>query len=308
MQVNKVNTSLLEYISTIIPKENLFVEEPMNQRTTFRTGGNAEILIEVETEEQLKQLIIFLNKIEEEYHIIGNGSNLLIGDRGIRGAILQIGSRMSKLEVYGTTIVAGAGVLLSQLAAFAAKNKLSGLEFASGIPGTLGGAVVMNAGAYGGEMCQVVTKVKVMTYEGEILELDHETMEFQYRNSVIRNKKFVVLEVEMSLELGDQKEILAKMSELSSARKEKQPLEFPSAGSTFKRPEGHFSGKLIMEAGLKGLQIGGAQVSEKHCGFVINRDHATSADILEVIRTVQDRVFENAGVKLEMEVICLGDF
>ncbi len=306
--MNILNAALLEYISTIIPKEYIFVEEPMNKRTTFRSGGNAEILIEVETEEQLEKLVCFLNKIEEEYFVIGNGSNLLVGDHGYRGIILQIGARMSHLEVFGTTIVAGAGALLSQLASFAAKNSLTGLEFASGIPGTLGGAVVMNAGAYGGEMCQIVKKVRVMTFAGEVLELDNSTMEFQYRNSVIRNKKFIVLEVEMQLGLGDQDEIKSRMNELSRLRKEKQPLEFPSAGSTYKRPDGHFAGKLIMEAGLGGFRIGDAQISEKHCGFVINRGMATSKDLLTLIKTVQERVYESSGVMLEMEVICLGDF
>lgn len=303
-----MNTAVLEYISTFIPKENIFVEEPMNKRTTFRSGGNAELLIDIETEEQLEKLIRFLNKIEEDYFIIGNGSNLLVGDKGYRGVIIQIGSKMAKIELFGTSLVAGAGVLLSQLAAGAAKNSLTGLEFASGIPGTLGGAVVMNAGAYGGEMCQIVKKVRVMTFEGEILELDNKTMEFGYRNSVIRNKKFIVLEVEMELEKGDQSLIISRMNELSSLRKEKQPLEFPSAGSTFKRPEGNYAGKLIMESGLGGFRIGDAQVSPKHCGFVINLGHATSADLLALIRTIQDRVYETSGVRLEMEVICLGDF
>jgi len=283
-----VNTALLEYISTIIPKEYIFVEEPMNKRTTFRSGGNAEILIEVETEEQLEKLVCFLNKIEEEYFVIGNGSNLLVGDHGYRGIILQIGARMSHLEVFGTTIVAGAGALLSQLASFAAKNSLTGLEFASGIP--------------------IVKKVRVMTFAGEVLELDNSTMEFQYRNSVIRNKKFIVLEVEMQLGVGDPNEIKSRMNELSRLRKEKQPLEFPSAGSTYKRPEGHFAGKLIMEAGLGGFRVGDAQISEKHCGFVINRGMATSKDLLTLIKTVQERVYESSGVMLEMEVICLGDF
>lgn len=308
MQVDSVNTAVLEHISTFIPKENLYVEEPMNQRTTFRSGGNAELLVDIETEEQLVKLIRFLNKIEEDYFIIGNGSNLLIGDKGYRGVIIQIGSKMSKIELFGTNIVAGAGILLSQLASAAAKNCLTGLEFASGIPGTLGGAVVMNAGAYGGEMCQVVRRVRVLTFEGEILELDNNTMEFGYRNSVIRNKKFIVLEVELELKKGDQNLILSKMNELSSLRREKQPLEFPSAGSTFKRPEGHYAGKLIMEAGLGGFRIGDAQVSEKHCGFVINLGHATSSDLLALITTIQDRVYETSGIRLEMEVICLGDF
>ncbi len=261
-----------------------------------------------ENRRQLKKLIPYFKKVEIPYFILGNGSNLLVGDKGYRGVVLQIGNKMGALRAEGERIRAGAGATLAAAAKYAWEKGLSGLEFASGIPGTIGGGVVMNAGAYGGEMKQVASLVTVMDGQGEILELDRACMEFGYRTSVIKDRPFVVLEVALDLKPGEQEEIRGKMDELAGKRREKQPLEFPSAGSTFKRPEGYFAGKLIMEAGMGGYRVGGAQVSEKHCGFVVNTGDATAADIACVIKDVKERVKEKFKVTLETEVIFLGDF
>jgi UDP-N-acetylmuramate dehydrogenase len=215
---------------------------------------------------------------------------------------------MSEIRVDGCTVTAQAGALLSQVAHVALEHGLTGMEFASGIPGTVGGAAVMNAGAYDGDMSGIINRVQVVADSGEILELDNETMEFGYRNSIIRHQPFVVTEVEYTLRAGDKDKIKTRMDELAKLRREKQPLEYPSAGSTFKRPEGYFAGKLIMDAGLRGFQVGGAKVSDKHCGFVINAGNATAADILGLIRTIQAKVQEQFQVSLETEVVMLGKF
>ncbi|MDE5716166.1 MAG: UDP-N-acetylmuramate dehydrogenase [Lachnospiraceae bacterium] len=296
------------HIRTIVPEERLLFHEPMSRHTTFRVGGEAECMAVVETKEELSQLVSYLGRIEQDYFVLGNGSNLLVGDKGYRGIILKMGPRLSAVGVEKDHIAAGAGALLSRVAAAARDAGLSGLEFAAGIPGSIGGAIVMNAGAYGGEMKQVVKMVRVMDKEGEILTLDNDTMEFGYRTSIIRDRPFIVLGVVLKLTPGNKDEISAKMEELMKQRKSKQPLEYPSAGSTFKRPEGYYAGKLIMDAGLRGYRIGGAQVSEKHCGFVINAGGASAADIREVIEEVQERVRDRFHVRLEPEVIFLGDF
>jgi len=306
--VNRLNAAILEYLKKIIPEENIQLEEPMSKHTTFRTGGNVKALIQIETEEQLSTTIQFLNKIQENYFILGNGSNLLVSDEGYDGIVLLLGAKMSCIRVSGDRIYAQAGALLSQVARAAYEAGLTGMEFAAGIPGSVGGAVVMNAGAYGGEMKQIITKVRVMSKDGEILELDNESMEFGYRTSAVRNHQFIVLDMEVQLQPGDKEQINAVMLDLAAKRREKQPLEYPSAGSTFKRPEGHFAGKLIMEAGLQGYRVGDACVSEKHCGFVINMGNATSTDIWRLIQDVQDKVFRNAGIQLETEVIQVGKF
>ena len=303
-----MSASMYDYIRTIVPEERLLFHEPMSRHTTFRVGGEAECMAVVETKEELSQLISYLGRIEQDYFVLGNGSNLLVGDKGYRGIIVKLGPRLSAVGVEKNHIAAGAGALLSQ-GAFAARDAgLSGLEFAAGIPGSIGGAIVMNAGAYGGEMKQVVQMVRVIDKEGEILTLDNDTMEFGYRTSIIRDRPFIVLGVVLKLTPGNKEEISARMEELMKQRKSKQPLEYPSAGSTFKRPEGYYAGKLIMDAGLRGYRIGGAQVSEKHCGFVINRGGASAADIREVIEEVQERVKDRFHVRLEREVIFLGDF
>ena len=307
-QVKKVNTAVLEDIEKIIPKENIIIKAPMSKYTTFRTGGEANALLQVQTEEQLRALLQFLNRIEMEYFILGNGSNLLISDDGYDGIIIQVGPKMSDVRVEGTHIYAQAGALLSQVAKEAYNKGLTGLEFASGIPGSIGGAVVMNAGAYGGEMKNIVTKVRVMSMDGEILELDNATMEFGYRTSVIRHNHFVVVEVELELQEGNKETINETMIELAKKRREKQPLEYPSAGSTFKRPDGYFAGKLLTDTGLKGYRIGDACVSEKHSGFIVNMGNATSMEIWNLIHDVQEKVYDKFGIMLEMEVICIGKF
>lgn len=303
-----MSASMYDYIRTIVPEERLLFHEPMNRHTTFRVGGEAECMAVVETKDELSQLVSYLGRIEQEYFVLGNGSNLLVGDKGYRGIVVKLGSRLSAVRVERDHIAAGAGALLSQVASAARDAGLSGMEFAAGIPGSIGGGIVMNAGAYGGEMKQIVQMVRVMDKEGEILTLDNDTMEFGYRTSIIRNRPFIVLGVVLKLTPGNKDEISAKMEELMKQRKSKQPLEYPSAGSTFKRPEGYYAGKLIMDAGLRGYRIGGAQVSEKHCGFVINSGGASAADIREVIEEVQERVRDRFHVRLEPEVIFLGDF
>ena len=302
-----MSASMYDYIRTIVPAERLLFHEPMSRHTTFRVGGEAECMAVVESKEELSQLVSYLGRIEQDYFVLGNGSNLLVGDKGYRGIIVKLGPRLSAVGVEKNHIAAGAGVLLSKVAYAARDAGLSGLEFAAGIPGSIGGAIVMNAGAYG-EMKQVVQMVRVMDKEGEILTLDNDTMEFGYRTSIIRDRPFIVLGVVLKLTPGNKEEISAKMEELMKQRKSKQPLEYPSAGSTFKRPEGYYAGKLIMDAGLRGYRIGGAQVSEKHCGFVINAGGASAADIREVIEEVQERVKDRFHVRLEPEVIFLGDF
>ncbi len=299
---------MYDYMKTIIPQERILFHEPMSRHTTFRVGGEAECFVMVRTEEELTKLILHLNQIEEEYFILGNGSNLLVGDKGYRGVVLKLGGSMEEVSVEGNVVRAGAGALLSKVAAEAKNHGLSGMEFAAGIPGSIGGGVVMNAGAYGGEMKQVVVSVRTLDTEGQILLLDNETMEFGYRTSAIKNRSVIVLEVTLRLTEGNPEEIGARMEELALLRRSKQPLEYPSAGSTFKRPEGYYAGKLIMEAGMRGYRIGGAQVSDKHCGFVVNTGRATAADVRKVIEEVQQRVKERFHVSLEPEIIFLGDF
>lgn len=295
-------------MNAYVPEEDILSKEPMWKHTTFRVGGEADCFVRISSPSQLAGLIPRLKENKIPWFIMGNGSNLLVGDKGFRGVILQIGSKMGALSTEGSRIRAGAGALLSAAAKYAMEQGLSGLEFASGIPGTVGGGVMMNAGAYGGEMKQVIRSVTVLDENGRVFELEGGAMEFGYRTSVIKRRRLIVLEAVMALEAGDREEIRAKMEELAARRKEKQPLEFASAGSTFKRPEGYFAGKLIMEAGLRGYGVGGARVSEKHCGFVINAGEACAADIAAVIKEVQRRVKEHSGVSLEPEVIFLGDF
>lgn len=301
-----ISSAVVQGLQRFVPQENILLQEPMAGHTTFRIGGPADCFVQLENEEQLMEVQRYLNMVEVPFFLLGNGSNLLVSDEGYRGVILQVGQKMNKIVVAGDTIVAQAGATMAQVARAAWENGLTGLEFASGIPGTIGGGVVMNAGAYGGELRQVVTMVKVVSKEGEILELDNETMEFGYRTSIIRNSGFTVIEVTFRLQPGDKDAIKAKMDDLASRRREKQPLEFPSAGSTFKRPKGYFAGQLIMEAGLRGFQVGGAKVSDKHCGFVINAGGATAKDVRAVIEQVQRQVKEKYNVDLETEVIYLG--
>lgn len=300
-----ISKAVIEALKNYVPEKNIHLQEPMAGHTTFRIGGPADCLLELENEEQLKNVQKYLTLVEERFFILGNGSNLLVSDHGYPGVILQIGKYMSRIHVDGCCIVAQAGALLSQVAMTALQNGLSGLEFASGIPGTVGGGVVMNAGAYDGELSQVVKKVSAVSRQGESMEFDNSTMEFGYRTSALKYNTFTVTEVTFELKEGSRDQIQAKMEELAGKRRAKQPLEYPSAGSTFKRPAGYYAGKLIMDAGMRGYQTGGARVSDKHCGFVINVGKATAQDVLDVICEVQERVKLRFGVDLEPEVIYL---
>ena len=303
-----VNQSVLEHLKQIVPEKDLLKNEPMSRHTTFKVGGEASLLIRISKASQLKQLIPLFRKLEIDFYVLGNGSNVLIGDKGYEGVILLVGDGLDTISVKQHKITVGAGALLSAVSRCAAEHGLSGMEFASGIPGTIGGAMVMNAGAFDGEMAFITESVLIMNEAGEEMCLNREAMEFGYRTSVIKNRPYVVLSATFCLEPGNPDKIKAKMAEIANKRREKQPLEYASAGSTFKRPPGAYAGKLIMDAGLRGFSIGGASVSEKHCGFVINRGNATSADILEVILEVQDRVYDRFDIMLEPEVICLGNF
>lgn len=301
-----ISDAVIQALKKFVPEENICLQEPMAGHTTFRIGGPADCFLQPENEEQLIQVQRYLGKVGLPFFVLGNGSNLLVSDAGYRGVIIQVGRKMSAIEVEGCTIKAQAGATLAQVAKAALEHGLAGLEFASGIPGTVGGGVVMNAGAYDGELSQVVARVHVVNSEGEIMELDNETMEFGYRTSAIKNTSLAITEVQFELSEGDKEQIREKMEDYTSRRREKQPLEYPSAGSTFKRPKGFFAGKLIMDAGLRGYQKGGARVSDKHCGFVINTGDATAEDVRNVIREVQERVKEKFHVTLETEVIFLG--
>ena len=297
----------LDSVTEAMPELVIRTEEPMSKHTTFRIGGAAEVFAAPDASE-LPQLLAMAKGADVPVTVIGNGSNLLVGDRGIAGLVIEIGERMSEVRIEGTILVAGAGALLSKAAQTAAAAGLGGLEFAAGIPGSVGGAVVMNAGAYGGEMKDVLQSVKVLTEEGELLILTTEELELGYRHSCVPERKYIVVEATMELAAKPEEEIRAYMAELRAKRIEKQPLEYPSAGSTFKRPEGYFAGKLIMDAGLRGYTVGGAQVSEKHCGFVINKGDATAADVRQLMQDVHDRVKEQFDVELEPEVKMIGSF
>lgn len=290
-----------------IPNLQIFVNEPMKKHTTFRIGGEADYLITPD-KEQLPVVLQLAKKHDVPVTVIGNGSNLLVSDRGVRGVVLEISKCMSEVTVDGNYIEAQAGALLSKVAAAAAEHGLSGLEFAAGIPGSIGGAVVMNAGAYGGELKDVLVSVSVLTPEGCLLTIPVEDMELSYRHSCVPEKRYIVLAARIALHPAAKEEIRAKMAELREKRVEKQPLEFASAGSTFKRPEGYFAGKLIMDAGLRGYRIGDAQVSEKHCGFVINRGNATATEVMQLVRDVQQRVREQFQVELEPEIKQIGEW
>ena len=299
-------TDFLKEIASFIEAEDIKIDEMMNKHTSFRVGGPAQVFLTVHSEEKLRNILLALKRYELPYFVLGNGSNLLVSDEGYDGVMVYLGEEFSEVEITGTQMRAKAAALLGKVARKAMEEGLAGLEFAAGIPGSLGGGVVMNAGAYGGELSQVVTKVKAMNPNGEIIELEKEQLLLGYRTSIFKIKPFVILEVFMELQKGNKEEILAKIKEYTKARVEKQPLEYPSAGSTFKRPEGYFAGKLIMDAGLRGYRVGDAQVSEKHCGFVINRGNATATEIKTLMENVAKKVKEEFGVDLEAEVIMLG--
>ena len=288
--------------------ENVRRQEPMSLHTTFRIGGPADLFVTPGSIQAVADSIRICKETQTPYAVIGNGSNLLVSDTGYRGVIIQIGRNLNQVSVNGEEIRAQAGAMLSVIAKTALSESLTGFEFASGIPGTLGGAAVMNAGAYGGEMKDVLTEVTVLTREGEIRTIPAEKLEMGYRTSLAAKNGWIILEAVLKFQKGDAEAIRGRMEELKMQRVTKQPLDLPSAGSTFKRPEGYFAGKLIMDAGLRGFTVGGAQISEKHCGFVVNKGGATAEDVRNLICAVQKKVQEDAGVKLEPEVKFLGEF
>ena len=302
------NNSIENMFCMTLGSDNVRLHEPMKKHTTFRIGGPADYYLCPHSTEELQKILQICRENKLEFFILGNGSNLLVSDKGYRGVVIQLWKNFSDIETEDNTITVKAGALLSKVAAEALEESLTGMEFASGIPGTMGGAVMMNAGAYGGEMKDIIREVTVLTREGELLTLSKEEMNFGYRTSVVKEKGYVVISAVLQLRKGDREEIRKVMDELTERRVTKQPLDMPSAGSTFKRPEGYFAGKLIMDAGLRGFSVGGAQISEKHCGFVVNKGDATAADVLGLIGEVQKRVQEKFGVALEPEVKFLGEF
>ena len=299
---------LIEALREAAGAQCILEQESMKKHTTFRIGGPADIFAVPDTIEKAAKIIGICREQKVPFYVIGNGSNLLVSDQGYRGVVVQVYKNLSAIEIKGDIITAQAGAMLSVIAKKAMAASLTGFEFASGIPGTIGGAAVMNAGAYGGEMKQVLTEVTVLTQEGELRRIPSEELKLGYRYSVIPEKGWIVLEAKLKLHRGDYDMIKARMDELKEKRVEKQPLELPSAGSTFKRPEGYFAGKLIMDAGLRGFSVGGAQVSEKHCGFVVNTGEATAKDVRDLIREVSRQVKTKFGVELEPEVKMLGEF
>ena len=314
-----MNQTFVKSVTEQLPQLSLMQDEPMKKHTTFRIGGPADYYAEPDVS-QISKLIEIAKACDMPVAVIGNGSNLLVGDKGIRGLVIGIGKGLSAIDVTeavaqqstaqgnGHVITAGAGAILAAVAAKAAEASLSGLEFASGIPGSVGGAVVMNAGAYGGEIKDVLIDATVLTAEGELRTVTRDELDLSYRHSIVPEKGYIVLSARFRLTSKPQDEIKAYMAELRAKRVEKQPLEYPSAGSTFKRPEGYFAGKLIMDAGLRGYSVGDAQVSGKHCGFVVNKGEATAADVLTLIKDVQETVLKQFGVKLEPEVKMIGEF
>ena len=305
---DKFNSAFYEQICETVKSEQIHFDEPLDKHTTFRVGGPADYFIEVASAEEIAELLRYFYLIEKPFYVIGNGSNLLVSDKGYSGVILSLCKNMSGISLEGDQIRAGGGAMLSSVARLAAENSLKGLEFAAGIPGTMGGAVVMNAGAFGGEIAQVLKEIEAVTEDGSILHLTKDELELGYRTSLLKKRRMVCTEVILQLQPGNGEEILSRMEEIKAERRAKQPLEYPSAGSTFKRPEGYYAGKLIMDANLRGLQIGGARVSDKHCGFIINTGNATAADIKELMDEVTERVKLTQGVRLEPEVCMLGDF
>jgi len=297
---------LYEEINKIVDQSRLLLDAPMKEHTSFKIGGPASLLIEIASVEEAVEVIKLLNAYEAKYFIMGNGSNLLVSDEGYNGVVVKLSDYLTNVTISGGEITAEAGILLSTLSKIIASESLIGFEFASGIPGTVGGAITMNAGAYDGEMKDCVKSVKVLTRQGEILDLTNEEMNFGYRMSDVKVHNYIVLETTFAFEKGDPISIKEKTKDFTERRTSKQPLTLPSAGSMFKRPVGYYAGKLIDDSGLRGARIGDAQVSEKHCGFVVNRGQATCQEVLDLIEMVRKVVLDNYGVSLETEVRYLG--
>ena len=307
-KVNNLREEIIKRLEQTVESDRFLREEPMKKHITFRVGGPAACFLTPSTKEQIREILHICQEEKTPYFILGNGSNLLVSDQGFDGVVLQVYKNMNQVTVEGEHLRVQAGALLSATARKALEAGLTGMEFAAGIPGTMGGAAVMNAGAYGGEMKDILESVTVLTPEGEQKELNNEELQLGYRTSVVKEKGYIVLEAVLSLKKGDPEAIKIRMDELKEQRVTKQPLEYPSAGSTFKRPEGYFAGKLIQDAGLRGYQVGGAQVSEKHCGFVINKENATAKDVVDLIHDVQRIVYEKFQVQLGTGVMFLGEF
>jgi len=302
---------MLNKLINILGDENVFENEPMSMHTTFRIGGPARYFAIVNSEEDLIKTIKLVREENQEYFVLGNGSNILVSDKGFDGVVLQLSGEFDTIHLSGNNIIAGSGLLLSQVAKTALDNSLAGLEFASGIPGTIGGAIVMNAGAYGSEMKDVVKAVRILWLEPDeptIETLTLDDLKLSYRHSILKERKGIVLDVKLTLKPGSIEEIKSIMDDLAAKRREKQPLEYPSAGSTFKRPEGYFAAKLIEDAGLKGYKVGTAMVSDKHAGFVVNTGGAKATEVKQVMDHVVHTVNQSFGITLEPEVILLGEF
>ena len=307
------NPQIYDLITEKIAKENVLVDEPMKKHTSFKIGGNADFFVKAKSEEEVKHILEICRNSNIPLTIVGNGSNLLVSDNGIRGIVLKV--NIDKIEIdktinlqEKTVITVGAGVPLAKLAFQLLNESLSGFEFASGIPGTIGGAIRMNAGAYGSEFKDIVVETKCMNYDGDIVILNNEQQKFEYRKSIFKDEKYIILETKLQLtQVKDNTVIKEKMDEYKKSRLEKQPIEFPSAGSTFKRGNNFITAKLIDECGLKGYSIGGAKVSDKHAGFVINTGDATSKDVLELVNVIKEEVFKKFGKKIELEIETIGD-
>ncbi|MEW8993861.1 UDP-N-acetylmuramate dehydrogenase [Clostridium sp.] len=302
----KLKDNFIRSVIDVAGHENVKIDEPMKNHTSFKVGGPADVLVYPSNYEMIKDLINICKENKVDYFILGNGSNLIIRDGGIRGMVIKLG-HINKIVVDENLVSAQCGAKLYSVADQALKNSLSGLEFASGIPGSIGGATAMNAGAYDGEMAKVIESALVIDNEGNIRELNEEELEFGYRNSAILKCGYIVLETRMRLSNGDKALIKERMDDLSERRKSKQPLEYASAGSTFKRPEGYFAGKLIQDSGLKGTSVGDAEVSEKHSGFIINKGNATAKNVLDLIEVVKAKVYEKFKVELHTEVRIIGE-
>ena len=303
-------TETYDVLKTFIPKDDIYLNEPMSKHTTFKIGGNADIFVKLKSVEQIEKTIETTRKIGVPLKFIGNGSNILVKDEGIRGVVAKICTSTYDF-IDETTLRLDSGLLNAKVARILLDHSLAGFEFASGIPGTLGGAVKMNAGAYGSEMKNIVVSTRYIDLDSdkiEIKEINNAEHEFSYRHSIFSNKNAIIIDTTLRLQTGNKGEIEEKLCNNLDNRRAKQPIDKPSAGSTFKRPEGYFAGKLIQDAGLRGFQVGGAQVSEKHCGFVINKDQATASDVMNLMNQVSDKVYEMSGVRLEPEVKRLGEF
>lgn len=303
--MNRIN--IIHLLEEKIDRQHIHEDEWMNKHTTFKIGGPADLYVIPNSEEELIHAVQVCKQENVPYYVIGNGSNLLVTDKGFRGVIIEVYKQLADIKVEGNCIVAYAGALLSKIANTALENNLTGFEFAHGIPGTLGGAVTMNAGAYGREMKHVIESATVIDHEGKVQTLSLEELELSYRKSIVSRLGYTVIKATIRLSEGEAEAISNMMKDLGQRRRDKQPLEYPSAGSTFKRPEGHFAGKLIMDSGLRGYQIGGAKVSDKHCGFIINHDHATCADVLQLISYIQSEIKEKFDVDIEPEVRMIGE-